>query len=68
MALTLEISTLLYKLHNQAVNQAEDGNLTDAMAAKIIRTIRELGINFEGRKTEDYGWGGQVQDRRSHES
>ncbi len=55
MALTVKVSMLLYELHNQAVNQAEDGNLTDAMAAKIIRIIRELGFNFNGRKAGDNG-------------
>ena len=55
MALTLKISELLYDLHNEALKQAEDGNLTDATAAKIIRTIRELGFNFNGRKAEDNG-------------
>ncbi len=61
MALTVKVSTLLYKLHNQAVNQAEDGNLTDAMAAKIIRTVKELGINFDGRNSTD-----KAQDWRTH--
>ncbi len=61
MALTVKVSTLLYELHNQAVHQAEDGNLTDAMAAKIIRIVRELGINFDGRKSTD-----KAQDWRTH--
>ncbi len=57
MALTLKVSELLDGLHHQAVNQAEDGNLTDEMAAKIIRIVRELGFNFTGRKS-----GSQEQD------
>ena len=55
MALTVKVSTLLYELHNQAVNQAEDGNLTDAMPARIIRTVRKLGFNFSGRAIENNG-------------
>ena len=61
MALTLKISKLLYELHNEAMNQAEGGDLTDAMAAKIIRTIRELGFNFEGREIGEYRYSGSEE-------
>jgi len=53
MAMTVKVSIRLYELINEAENQADDGDLTDAMAARIIRTVRELELNFNGRKTGD---------------
>lgn len=53
MALTVKISILLYGLTSTVIEQAESGDLTESMAAEILKTVRNLERNFEGKKTGD---------------